>query len=122
VELYLHSPNTPSWCGAQLKTASAITRNLRYRHIILHPTKKEVTLTKVVSSWKIFHHPNCLDYPPGRNFEQLKYWWDKQHDVCIKFLDDPSICSKVVRQAILAWTQWTLRYPKSRPETELFKQ
>jgi hypothetical protein len=25
VELYLHSPNTPSWCGAQLKKSTGTT-------------------------------------------------------------------------------------------------
>jgi hypothetical protein len=28
VELYLHSPNTPSWCGVQLKHRDKFTLNL----------------------------------------------------------------------------------------------
>jgi hypothetical protein len=31
VELYLHSPNTPSWCGAQLKKSTGTTLNYKYK-------------------------------------------------------------------------------------------
>jgi hypothetical protein len=30
VELYLHSPNTPSWCGVQLKHRDNFTFNVTY--------------------------------------------------------------------------------------------
>jgi hypothetical protein len=36
VELYLHSPNTPSWCGAQLKHMGDFTFTFSLSHIVMY--------------------------------------------------------------------------------------
>jgi hypothetical protein len=40
VELYFHSPNTPSWCGSQLKHRDNF--NLNFMETFLHFTKSVI--------------------------------------------------------------------------------
>jgi hypothetical protein len=49
VELYLHSPNTPSWCGAQLKHRDSFTFLLV---ILWEPTIFRMFITTVVARTK----------------------------------------------------------------------
>jgi len=47
VELYLHSPNTSSWCGAQLSTATTFTFTLqrKLKSLLL---KKQILRAKII--------------------------------------------------------------------------
>jgi len=60
VELYLHSPNTPSWCGAQFKKKSTET-TLPLPLFFVKVTKRGNCYTKILE-WKYIHWNVCSQH------------------------------------------------------------